>query len=40
MLCDLKELAKKYDLSINHILHIGAHVGTELAVYDELSVVV
>lgn len=38
MLCDLKELAKKYDLSINHILHIGAHVGTELAVYDELSV--
>lgn len=38
MLCDLKELVRKYNLSINHILQIGAHVGTELVVYDELLV--
>lgn len=38
MLCDLKELKKKYNLSINHVLHIGAHYGTELDVYKELLV--
>ena len=38
MLYDLKELTKKYNLNINHVLHIGAHYGDELEVYRELSV--
>jgi FkbM family methyltransferase len=37
MLCDLRELVKKYNLDINHILHIGAHFGQELDVYEQLA---
>lgn len=38
MLCDLKELKEKYNLEIKHAIHIGAHHGTELDVYEKLSI--
>lgn len=37
MLLDLKALFKKYSLSCSGVLHVGAHVGQEFALYNELG---
>jgi FkbM family methyltransferase len=38
MLMDLKKLVKKYNLNITGVIHIGAHHGTELEVYEQLGI--
>lgn len=37
MILDLKELHKKYEMNVKGVLHIGAHIGQENGVYDELQ---
>ena len=39
MILDLKELHKKYEMNVRGVLHIGAHIGQENGVYDELQYV-
>lgn len=38
MLIPLKDLVKKYNLTISGILHVGAHLMEEKKIYDELGV--
>ena len=38
MLLNLRELKNKYNININHVLHIGAHHGDELYAYEELAI--
>lgn len=38
MLLDLVSLIKKYDMNINGVIHIGAHVGEENGVYNQLEI--
>ena len=38
MLLDLVSLKKEYDLNIKGVLHIGAHFGQEMNVYDNLEI--
>ena len=38
MLLDLVSLKKQYDLNIKGVLHIGAHFGQEMNVYDNLEI--
>ncbi len=38
MLIDLNELSKKYNLNINGVIHIGAHLGEEAKIYTELNI--
>lgn len=38
MLLDLKHLIQKFDMKINGILHIGAHIGQEHSLYKELGI--
>ena len=36
MLLDLKSLSKKYSINPSGVIHIGAHTGEEIALYEEL----
>ena len=38
MLLDLDKLVQKYNLQIDGVIHIGAHLGQELSIYKELSI--
>lgn len=38
MIIDLRKLNRKYNLSINGVIHIGAHYGEENNVYNELNI--
>jgi FkbM family methyltransferase len=35
---DLNDLVKKFDLDIRGVLHVGAHLGEEAALYDSLGI--
>ena len=36
MLLDLKSLSKKYSITPSGVIHIGAHSGEEIALYEQL----
>ncbi len=38
MILDLKKLVNKYNLKINGVIHIGAHLGQEYNLYKELNI--
>jgi len=38
LLLDLDRLIQKYNLQIDGVIHIGAHLGQELSIYKELSI--
>jgi FkbM family methyltransferase len=38
MVLDLAQIVKKYSVDPSHVVHAGAHVGQELALYDSIGV--